>query len=515
MNAILLVSIFAYLFDLSCCNESYDYVSKECDNKLKGIETISKFKEFSSHYKILVKNYAKPKKDLLQTGDRLRHCYDIEEPIVELERIIDKRVDGVCKMDYINQLIQYHSKYLSKDDKDVKHLSNSTEGRKYMKRFFSYYAHQVAYYCKSRILDQLEKLQSRYDCSALLSRALPQASITEENSHNIKEDEIRNFLNSFSKIENFALNSIANKIKTPRGSYELIVPDEAIERVQSLKTQCLSRKPYYSALFSPVAVLAQLDYQVDQLSDIDREGLNSDRDKLLKCWLSTAQLCEGLLSTQFEIMDQELDKELESKLVTIRWGLNDLEQSIDLPDDELIDSSETFDEISPFIINLVKQKSSLKSKIKAKMATKLESFVQNHIRNSDAMLLAAEKSFIDALTDVDNGIDSKVGFAGKKYNDKKYRPTSVITDNADTIVMVQSSFLGKEVGMVMSCVVGVVLSAVFVWFSLYALASVVKQHFFLKKDDGNFKANYLELRKQHMDKLKNKKRGIFKFYKPT
>lgn len=536
-SIILLVAALLYLTISTHCleenrrtiDESYNYVSKECDNNLRQIDSLAKFSEFVYHYKFLIKGYKKPKKGILNSAKHLRHCYDEEEPILELERIINDRQQGVCNKSYVERLVEYHSKYMAKDetnnDNNDEIESPSIPKSSYIKFFFTVYANQVAYTCKSKISTAIKDLQSKKDCSTVLAKAFPQIFAARTNQPLNTEvagqvSDLNNFLDSFDRVENFVPVMKYKNIKTPQGYYDVLIPDEAVQKINDLRKECKLREPDYTALFSPVGALAQLGYIVDG-PEIDANNNESDK-KLLKCWLATAQLCQGILRTRLTLnRAKEIDPDLKSKLVTIKWGSPKLEtdrliveNNSSSSENEAIELSGSFEEILPSIVKQVKKKYTIKEKVRSKVSSVLSKFVLNRI-DMDAIQQEAEKNFIDTLTDTDNGIDSKVAFNGKKFNDKKFNPASIVCNHADAAVKMSSSFWSKEIGLIFSSIVAIVMSGVFVWFSLYALASVIKQHYFSSKDDGNFKQQYLELRKKQIDKINNKKTGIFKFYKPS
>lgn len=524
MKFIQSLSLIVCLSSFCSCqtaDESYEYVIAECNQRLQSIDSISKFQEFVKHFNVLVGDKEKPKKGWFNQQKRLRKCYDLEEQIRDLNALIESRQGNVCKVEYVERLAEFHFKHLASESQKrqaEKGLANDRHDLKssYLARFFSMYAHQVAYTCKSRLSERILIAQKQQDCSNVISRFIP-ANISPGNSNTETGNdmvEVANFLSHFKRVENFAPIMNIEKSNALKPYFDVMIPDSLFEKISSLKEECLSKKPYYSALFSPIAALAQLGYSVYE-PKIDSDDMENDDTKLFKCWLATAQLCQGILLTHLTVVDNvTVDPDLKSRFMSIKWGAAPVES--DVVKDNLVQYDDNIEEISPAIRNLVGKRTTFKDKVKSKTMSWAKKIIERHI-DLEATQNEATRKFLEALTSFDNDIDSKVAFAGKKFDDKKFNPVSIITDEADAVVMYSSPLWGKEIGLLVSSIVAVAMSAVFVWFSLYAIVTTLKQQYFSPKDHANFKAEWKELRNQRVASIEGKlaqKKPLLSVYKP-
>lgn len=507
------MNIIQFIFVIACLvgscsgqDESYEYVLGECNHRLQRIDSIEKFQRFLQQFKVLIADREKPKKGLLNLQGKLRECYDLEEPLLELEVLIESRHGNICKIDYIERLASFHLKYLQ-----VK--------KTYLRRFFSLYAHQIAFTCKCKLRDRILVAQKQQDCSSVISNFIPSASSLDSNMEAGKDMiEVANFLRHFKRVEDFAPILKLEKPNSLKPFFDVMIPNALVEKIESLKQECRSKEPYYMALFSPIAALAQLGYSVDALDEDVEPGMGDDNEKLSRCWLAAAQLCQGILLTHLTPSgDLIVDPDLKSKFMSIKWGPepnspNAESQATNIP----LILDDTIEEISPNIISLLDKKSTLAMKLKSKMMSWAKKIIEHHI-DLEATQTEATRKFLEALTSQDNGIDSKIAFAGKKFDDKKFNPTSIMTDDADTFVMYSSPLWNKEVGLLVSSIIAVAMSAVFVWFSLYAIVTTIKQQYFSIGDHSNFKTEWKELRDKRVHKIEgkfSKKKAMLNVYKP-
>lgn len=510
-------------------DKNYNHVSDECHHKLRGINSISKFNAFMISYKSVVRDVAKPKKGVLNLEKRVRKCYDLEKPLLDLEQIIESRHENhVCGRAYIDRLVDFHFRYITKkeasdDDDEESRLNQKISGSSYIAYIFNLYAREVALTCKKRLIERIRALQDQKDCSEVLYSFMP-SMFTQSVSETGSEADmsgLANFLREFKRVENFAPIIKSKSAHVPKAHYDAIIPEGAVNKIEQLKEICKVRQPHYLALFSPISRLAQLGYTMDENSS-DSEDMENADTRLLKCWLATAQLCEGILRTHLIVKNNDENNDelaANSKFVSIKW---EPESKDDTVDDESTSSTEyldSVDEIAPEVVERVNKHFTAAGKIKRKVWSWTKSFVERHI-DMEAMQTEANEQFLDALTAVDNGIDTKVAFSGRKFDDKRYNPLSALSGYTDTVIQMTASFWNKEIGLLASSVIGVTLSAVFVWFSIYAATSAVKQHYIDPKDDANFKEYWRQLRNERMEKVESKVKKGKKFvptptvYKP-
>lgn len=475
---------------------SVSYAIQECNHKLQRIDSIAKFDKFIGHYKVLIQTELKPKATLFNSEKRLRRCIELKDSLLELENLVNSRHEGVCRMDYIRKIAKFHEMFINRDGTDFK-LQSKPE-KPYIGYFFSLFVHQVAFTCKSSIIERVRAAQLDQDCSIILTRLMPDIFLTDSSQD--MADAV-NFLREFKRVEFFTPIQRFSSQKDSEPYFDVKVPKEVIESVETLRSECLVRQPYYLIIFSPVSTLSQLGYIVDEPS-CDSEDMSSPDTKILKCWLATAQLCQGILRTHLNPTSEPIgDEEEESeKLITVRWGALPIdatevkETAVNLP--KIMD---TVDEISPAISKLVEGHYSTSGKIKQKAISLARKILMRHI-DVDSLDREMSKRFIDALINSDiRDEDSEVGFAGQPINTKKYNPVSIVTENADFIVQMSSSFWGQKLGLVVSSVVAVVMSAVFVYFSLYATVTILKQRALAQTGEVT-KSEWRKLRDDKMEK---------------
>lgn len=509
LNVLLVIVAFASTICSGQIDEdetSLKYVTKECNSKLGNINSIGKFETFMKHYAIVTGRSEKPKRGILNLDKSLRTCYDLKGPLAELESIVSGRHEGVCRMGYINRLVDFHSNHLLKQQVKTTEQETSSgqqSNSSYIQHFFSVYAHQVALTCKSRLNDRILEAQSRHDCSDILSRFLSPAIMDEDGDKPGELSGVASFLQNFRRVEDFVPIIVRDTQNEPY--FNVIIKGETVEMLENLKGQCRLREPYYTSLFSPIATLAQLGYDIAE-STSDSNDLSNAETKVLKCWLATAQLCQGILRTHVDQGDG-IDHD-QTKLVGIKFGKvpSDIADStLTGADPAGLEFDDTFDDIYPGVSDEVKRKASIKGKMKRMAYTWAKNFIERHV-DIEGKRNEAIGKFIGALaTNDNNGQDRPVAFNGKQTNQGLYNPATFLTDDSDTFVQLATIFISNKIKLAFSCVVAVALSAVFVWFTLYALTTTVKVHLINNKsDNANFKADWLELRSKRMEKIDNK-----------
>lgn len=519
--------------------ESFNYVLKECNQRLRGLESLSEFVIFMKHYKTLLEDPERKSKPFVLFKGRMSTCYRLEPALFELEQLVDDRKSGnVCHMSYINRLVDFHFKYISKektaldrevsgdhnlqDDEDEDQASDIQRQNvkpfksSYLAYFFSLYAHQVASVCKSKLPAIISGIPGELECFPLHKRFVPPTTtskeeITPENQDELKD--VNKFLGDFKRIESFAP-LVKSKISS-QPFLDVMIPNEVVDQINSLKEECKKREPYYKAFFSPIATLSQIGYSMD-IPIVDSSA-EVDKSKL-RCWLTIAQLCQGILITHLNIQDDfDIDSSIGSRFVSIKWSDDSTDIKLDDESNQLnINLHDSFDEVTPEVVQVVGKKFKTINKIKAKLMSWVKNFLEKHI-DVEAVQKDAFRRMIEDLSDSNRDpTDTKIAFAGKKFNNKKFNPVSVVTDDADSVVQFSSPLWNKEISLIVSSVVAVALSAVFVWFSLYAITAGVRNLLFTGEDDGNIKTHWREMRDERVAKVEKKfakKKPTMGFYK--
>lgn len=506
---------------INTLSESTSYVTKECEHKLLQVNSLAKFDTFMRHYSIVINQTERPKRGILNTERNLRKCFDQKEQLNELKALIDRRHEGVCRMTFVSQLIDFHLKYFVKSNESSHQEVSSQSNGNFASHIFSLVAHQVAFNCKSKLGPRLEVAQREANCHEVVASFLPPDSNSIEETKSIGGDQefdsISSFLNNFKRVEDLAL--ISRNRKHTRSLvepyFDVIVSNEVLSRLNELKRRCRQREPFYMAIFEPIVALSQIGYDVGNITE--QEARDQVSEKLLKCWLATAQLCQGILRTHISAKDgvdsdKSVDEVNEKKLVEIKFGQlpgSEEETEVQAEDENKLElEKDDFDEISIKVVELVAKRSSFRDKLKRRMVNWARKFVEKHV-DVDAMRDEGARKFMEALTKDEEGAgDSSVAFSGKKRNPGLFLPGRLITDDADTIVQGTGFFVHKSIALLFSSVVAICLSAVFLWFTLYAIVSSMKKSTLSDGDQMNFKENWRQMRDQRMkvidDKVKRK-----------
>lgn len=491
--------------------DSWDNVEAVCNQKFTTINSISEFELFMKHYHHVIDTGTKPKRGILNLEKNMRKCFDLKDQLYALEALVSERHNGVCKMSFINKMINYHVNYMTKGSPistqvDANQIEAATKNSSlrwsFDGYFFLLFAHQVSLTCKSKLVERLTQAQAKYDCSEVVNNLIPQQLTNEDDMKLTAES----FIRQFKRVEDYA--PLVMQSKSDEPYFQVIISKNAMEKIDRLKELCRSREPYYKALFYPISLLAMLGYNVDEVLE-DSNDMENDGVKVTKCWLATAQLCQGILRTHLDasqgdtVSEDDIIEMGEKKLVEVKFGhapddvnLIDVSQNID---NEFVD---TFDEFSGPVLQLVKKKKSIKAKIKRKALIWARNFVERHV-DLESKRKKVLNQFVDELTrDVDSS-DSAVAFAGKKSDHGMFLPGRIITDDADTIVQAGSFFVHKGLALIISSVVAITLSAVFVWFAIYsAVASCLQRQ--APDINGNFKDSWRQSYDKRMQNLQDK-----------
>lgn len=536
-GALVVVCVASLVASAAEVDQNVAFVERECKLKLRDINSIEKFEEFMMHYKELVQQMDKPKRGLLNLQSSLRKCYDIQDQLFELEDIVNARGDGVCRMSYIDRLVDFHLKYLSEhpqsktgaageasEQNEYKDVDPrfATKVSPFVSHFFTLYALQVANNCKANLIERVREAHEQQDCSSTLYKFMPQLFSDEPrgNPDNANlSDEVADFVREFRRVEDYLPVVKFKSYKVPDVYMDIMIPDSAYARIEAMKAECRQREPLYTELFAPTSTLAQLGYTI---ADHDALVEETTDTAIMRCWLATAQLCQGVLRAHMNINNSvDMDPELQSKFVAIKWGDHVPGDARDDQQEALIERPElsvktTVGEISPMLVDFVKTRYTFAARFKRRAAVWVQKFIEKHLK-MEAKQKAGIKKFLQSITDTENSADSRVAFSGKKYDTKDFNPVSVITNDADTVVKMSSSFWNKEVGLMVSSVVAIVMSAVFVWFSLYALATSIKQNL-ANKEDVSVKSDWKKLRDARVhameEKFKRNRGSKMSVYKP-
>lgn len=483
---------------------SQQYVTKACNQRLKNIDSIAKFKEFMHHYRVYTSNNHKPKKGGLNLDRNLRDCFGLKDAVFDLEQIIDSRKDGVCRMSYINKLIEFKVKHILNidgDDKDYKNFDKIESKSSYIAFFFTIYAYQVAYQCKSQLPKRLNNVQKNQECSRVLVEMIPDLSGHDEIRDQDDEIKIASTLLSESRVESFIPILHLKHLHLPVANIDVVIPNSAMTRIEALQEECRKIEPFYTAGLAPVGALAQFGYEIDQKLITNDDYFDPKFEENLKCWLATAQLCQGILRTHLKVSEKmDFDLKLDSKFISVelKGSPSDLPIQNDYQDGPAHAESDSFEEVSPIALKLAKKRLTFKSRVMYRVSNAIRQFIERRI-DIKASQEGSLRSLLDFIKSMDNDIDKKVSFGGRAVPDATFNPTAVVTDNADAIIRTASPFFNKEIGFFMSCIVGVAMSAVFVYLSVYMLASVVKHRDFTS--EGHSKSDWKKLRDEKVAKI--------------
>lgn len=492
----LVLIIFALVGISDASEDSSQYVATVCNHKLRTIDSIAKFKEFMGHYKEYTLTSDKPKRGILNLDRRMRKCFALRDALIELEQIVDSRHEGVCSMRYINKLIEFKVKHILDTNEDEnKDIDKIDIKSSYIASFFTIYVHQVVYHCKSQLAKKLETAQKNQDCSKILVRLMPELPDGETDDED-DVTKVASALLSDSRVENFIPILHLKHLNLPVAHIDVMVQRSTVEEIEALQGECKKIEPYYTASLSPIGALAQFGYVVESLpSNVDRES-----EDLLKCWLGAAHLCQGILRTHLKISDKlEIDPESDSKFVSVDLKGSPTETPTQIEEDSGLVAGDSFEEIVPDVVRLAKKRLTFSSKMKWKVSSLVKQFIERRI-DIKASQEEALRGLLDSINSIDNDIDKKVSFGGKAIRNKSHNPTSIITDNADAIVRTASPFFSKEIGLLMSCVVGVVMTAVFVYLSIYMIAEVGKHRY--QMSDGDPRSYWKAVRDRRLEEIR-------------
>lgn len=494
-------------------SQSTNYAAKECDHKLLRIDSLAKFNRFMYH--LIRSQLARPKRGFLNRDKGLTRCFDIADQLIELRRIVAQRHKGVCRVEFTELLVQFYLKYLA-DDRAQMDPSHAGQPRKnfqsrttYGGHIFSLIAHQVAYTCKSKMNARLKQAQQDHNCLQVVVPFLP-AAILESSEPQEESSYALSFLKNFKRVEDLAFIRPKPASGTSEPYFQVLLSSEALARVEALKQLCREREPYFMGIFAPIVSLSEIGYEVpDALIEARLEANDEEFEpNLLKCWLVTAQLCQGILRTNITgavaDADNGHDNGDKKKLVEIKFG--HIPDGAPPPDESAavhqagpIDS---FEELSPNVVELVKRRALFTGRMKGALAAWAKRFVAKQL-NIDAMRDEGARQFMELLTRDENSTDLGVSFCGKKRNQGIFKASRLVTDDSDTIVQSTSFVLHKAIAIMLSSVVAICLSAVFLWFTLYALVTSLKGHN-LPEANGNFKETWRQMRDQRMATTKDK-----------
>jgi hypothetical protein len=480
-----------------------NHVIRECKSKLSNINSLKEFREFMEDYCYIFANKDQLKPGLL-TGN-VRKCFDQKEQLLELKEIISNQGDGVCRLDYIRKLVNYHLNHMIKDDNDSKEelpkdLGESKVRRAHAARIFSLYAHQVVYTCKSKLLERVRLLESKHQHGHVLKWFLPVEILKDQAGADAK---FKEFLEQFKSVDDFAFTLDGIPAMDP--AYEFIISSDAKSKMDELKKLCKTLEPYYKALFSPISALSQLGYDVTGTS-VDSYKHDSGEFRLLKGWLATAQLCQGVLRVDFSTISSEGSSESDQPFVAIKFKEVRQADSGSVKDvsDEL-EMNDRIVEIAPAMVKLADKKSSLRFKLKSKWKL-IRKVLMNHVKlDANENHLAAH--FMDMITRSEKDLDSPVSLSGKRRETGVHTLNQMIGSDVDSIIAGIALLASHHFALVLNSCVAIGLSASFIlFFSISSVAKHTKTATYLPTDlatsNENFKEHFNGEMAKHLERMK-------------
>lgn len=513
--ALLIQLLILCLVQADELSDSLSYVTRECKSKLLSINSLNGFKEFMKHYRSVVGSTDKPKKGILNSDKGLRKCFDQKEKLFELEALILHQDDGVCRLNYISKLVDYHLDHVikgkeSSEDEPASPTKKKNVTRKtYAAYIFSLYAHQVTFTCKSKLLERVTVLESRLGFADILGTFLPDDLLRSDLSKDDARSKLDTFLSNFKQVEDFSL--MFAKTTPINPYYNLPLSSQAgskIEKIKNLKELCKAREPYYNALLLPVSTLSQLGYDVTGTS-MDSYDLNSRDSAVLKCWLATAQLCQGMLRVHIEVTDNEKSSDqadTDGKFFEIKFDqapadVVELGSETTLPDEFKFE--DFISELSPEIIQLVDKKKSLVSRFKRSFNW-TKKFILKHAK-IDASQNKMARQFVAALIRDEDEEDKGVGYNGDQYVGKGIGIWSwmkMLANDADTVLIAASFFVSHKVSLILNSCFAIVFSLVLVIFTFFATAFKFKTTIAAPEYEG-YQDNFKGLFKKILDDRMN------------
>lgn len=427
----------------------------------------------------------------------------------------------MCRMAFVQQLVNFHSQHLASQQqqrqRDEKQLGpQESDKTTYAAHIFALIAHQVAYTCRRTLDGRLAEVQKRHNCMKMLGPFLPPSifkgpgggSSDDGTKQEVEPSSLLGFLSHFKRVEHLAL--ITNPQQRGAASeepyFEVIVPAEVLARLEQLKQSCLALEPHYMGLFGPIVSLAQIGYETPEQLTTAALGDRQLEPGVLKCWLATAQLCQGIRRTHFAAAADEKPEAGaadEKVLVQIKFGrLPEAAQQAEMADNHV----DSFDEIEPEVVELVRERRAFGRKMERMLVKWAKRVVMKHLQ-SEAARNEQAKRFMQALaSDGEDGGESSVGLCGQKRNTGLHKPTRLVTDETDTFFQCASFLTQKVMTVVLSSVIVICMSFVFVTFSLHALVTWIRGNK-LPSSSGNFKAAWRQMRDERMKVIEAKLRN--------
>ena len=248
-------------------------------------------------------------------------CIEQADAIVDLENVIGER-ENICESRHIDKIDAYYRRYLSPDDIYTVSLT---------KKFFSLYANQVSFLCKSNLLKSLRIVDRQFftqddynkvipwilhsdDCrlpeelnsivEPLIAGSSNGTSDQQQNLHCLARKALESSINSVNDLveafehdasdeapEQQLESNVANSKST---NLILVIPETRHEIVEGMLKTCKKFKLAYSHTVMPIVRLVQMGFD-PSFKNFNRECY---RSQLIQRWLTITLVCHSLLGSR-------------------------------------------------------------------------------------------------------------------------------------------------------------------------------------------------------------------------
>lgn len=360
---------------------------------------------------------------------------DLIDSTLDIERVISRDLDDVCTLKKVDQIREYHSRYIAYSSKDELLIAEP------LKRFFIGFALQVSSICKKTMINSLI-----LDTQQLTPEDSRTIEIWTNKNNGLVQDagfgpEDFDDLLLLKDLDELSGESSANDEK-------VFIQTGSVAMLNEIRLSCNRRfKPIYSRLILPLVELSNLgfDYQGE---DLERELELLKHDELVAKWYKIAYLCETLDDVVLveESADRIATEGLEKNLIRIlteeeasqlgvlpevqsvyRFEPEPEQNSFGIPIGDLVidDSDENFGKL----INTFDSQRSRLERIRKKMLIKVGQFLKNS-------LLKGKINIVDSMFNRREG-QSKALLAEQRRN--------AITAIDNYVQQVNSSTIDKPV----------------------------------------------------------------------
>lgn len=295
------VLVFVSKIDIVQCSHgsSSSIVSKYCSQGL-DFQSTTEFDQFIQEFKL-------KSEDQLKKEPSIGNCLRDRILILELEPLIQRQ--NVCEFSKIEDLVDYHKKYLKSSSR-----YSSRSSRPITEKFFTKYAIQVAHACKKNLLGNLEiAKQELGDRSKVFEEARdrvyrdepsiksniklieeqsdcpPATNVRPQDEAELTLSEYREALTRLRRPEDILTFDRDDCLKSRRRETTISKNKMAIFFKPALI--CLELSRYYGASVLSIAKLANYGYvAVDEELDVKLAD-----SRLVRDWTIAVQVCDPLL----------------------------------------------------------------------------------------------------------------------------------------------------------------------------------------------------------------------------